>query len=70
MTAAERMQQYRQRRREGRVIVPLVVNAEGVEDLVGLGWLRPSAAPGEVRAAVLRLLEPISSGGCGREGDA
>ena len=57
MTAAERMHRYRQRRQEGRVIVPLVVNPEGVKDLVGLGWLRPGAAPGEVRAAVVRLLE-------------
>ena len=57
MTTTERMQRYRQRRREGRLIVPLVVNAEGVEDLVGLGWLRPGAAPGEVRAAVVRLLK-------------
>lgn len=39
------------------MLVQFVVNAEGVEYLVGLGWLRPGAAPSEVLAAVVQLLE-------------
>jgi hypothetical protein len=57
MTSATRTRRYRQRRREGVVMVILRLNPAGVQGLVDLDWLGAGAPPREAQAALLQLIE-------------
>jgi hypothetical protein len=56
-TAAERMRLVRQRHAAGTVLVRLALSAEGVADLIALGWLKPDAPRKDVPAALVSLLD-------------
>ncbi len=53
---AERQRRRRARRKEGAVVVRIVLHADGVADLVEAGWLRPQATPVETREALLQVM--------------
>jgi hypothetical protein len=55
-TSTERMPRVRQRRREGRILMRFILNADGVSDLVTLGWLQPGAPQSAVRNALIRMI--------------
>ena len=56
-TSAERMRRFRQRRRNGDVLVSLRINADGIADLIALGWLKAGASERETREALVRMME-------------
>jgi hypothetical protein len=56
MTALERVRRSRQLRRNGAVLVTVLLDAEGVADLVDLGWLQAGASPPQVRAALVEMM--------------
>ena len=53
---ALRMRRFRQRRADGAVFIRLVLDAQGVADLVDLGWLRPGAPRKEVPHALIEMM--------------
>jgi hypothetical protein len=56
MTALERLHRSRQRRRNGDVLVTVLLGADGVADLVELGWLQEGASAQQTRAALVKMM--------------
>jgi hypothetical protein len=55
-SSTERMRRVRQRRREGVVLVKILVPGEAVSDLTALGWLPAGAPAKSVPDALVSML--------------
>jgi hypothetical protein len=63
--AATRTRRWRQRKRDGAVLIGLRISAEGIADLARLGWLAPErlADPNAVAGAVLGICGEAATSG-------